>query len=123
MKCRAAADTATQRAQHSWGEPRNARRCQGCGQQPAVEAHHWATRYPLAHATTADELVALCAVCHRYDVARYGGTLDELAKTAQFTVPVVVYGKRIRGRGRGSTARGRWSGWPTSTRSSWTRRS
>ena len=34
-------------------------------------------------------------VSFRYDVARYGGTLDELATTAQFTVPVVVYGKRI----------------------------
>ena len=30
-----------------------------------------------------------------YDVGRYGETLDELARTAQFTVPVVVNGKRI----------------------------
>ena len=30
-----------------------------------------------------------------YDVKRYGDTLDELARTAQFTVPVVVNGKRI----------------------------
>ena len=30
-----------------------------------------------------------------YDVKRYGETLDELAQTAQFTVPVVVNGKRI----------------------------
>ena len=38
--------------------------CQGCGQQPAVEAHHWALQYPPAHATTADDLIALCADCH-----------------------------------------------------------
>ena len=30
-----------------------------------------------------------------YDVGRYGETLEELAKTTQFTVPVVVNGKRI----------------------------
>ena len=30
-----------------------------------------------------------------YDVKRYGETLDEFARTAQFTVPVVVNGKRI----------------------------
>ena len=36
--------------------------CQGCGQQPAVEVHHWAHQYPPAHATTADDL---CADCHR----------------------------------------------------------
>ena len=35
--------------------------CQECGQQPAVEAHHWALQYPPAHATTADDLIsALC---------------------------------------------------------------
>ena len=34
-------------------------------------------------------------VSFRYDVKRYGETLDELVKTAQFTVPVVVSGKRI----------------------------
>ncbi len=62
-------------------------------------------------------------VSFRYDVARYGGTLDELAKTAQFTVPVVVYGKRIaRTRARFDCP---WSvvGVATSTRSWWTGRS
>ena len=38
--------------------------CQECGQQPAVEAHHWALQYPPAHATTANDLTALCAFCH-----------------------------------------------------------
>ena len=38
--------------------------CQLCGQQPAVEAHHWAQKYPPAHKTTADDLTALCADCH-----------------------------------------------------------
>ena len=91
---RAAAQTATRRAQHSWSVPtmpdatssypprfngrhhpvyRRARDeafarsrcvCQGCGQQPAVEVHHWAHQYPPAHATTADDLIALCADCH-----------------------------------------------------------
>ena len=35
------------------------------------------------------------AVLFGYDVRRYGKTLKKLAKTTQFTVPVVVYGKRI----------------------------
>ena len=35
------------------------------------------------------------AVFFGYDVRRYGKTLKKLAKTTQFTVPVVVYGKRI----------------------------
>ena len=30
-----------------------------------------------------------------YDVGRYGKTLEQLAKTTQFTVPVVVYGRRV----------------------------
>ena len=30
-----------------------------------------------------------------YDVGRYGETLEQLAKTTQFTVPVVVYGRRV----------------------------
>ena len=30
-----------------------------------------------------------------YDVGRYGETVEQLAKTAQFTVPVVVNGRRI----------------------------
>ena len=94
-KVSAAALTATRRAQHSWSlatmpdaassypsrlngrhHPvyRRARDeafarsrgvCQGCGQQPAVEVHHWALQYPPAHATTADDLIALCADCHR----------------------------------------------------------
>ena len=38
--------------------------CQLCGQQPAVEAHHWAVDYPPAHKTTANDLTALCADCH-----------------------------------------------------------
>ena len=39
-------------------------KCQLCGQQPAVEAHHWAVDYPPAHKTTADDLTALCSECH-----------------------------------------------------------
>ena len=34
-------------------------------------------------------------VLFRYDVKRYGGTLEKLVKTAQFTVPVVVQTKSI----------------------------
>ena len=34
-------------------------------------------------------------VSFRYDVERYGETLEEVVKTSQFTVPVVVNGKRI----------------------------
>lgn len=35
------------------------------------------------------------SVDFEYDVERYGATLDELGKTAQFTVPVVVQRQRI----------------------------
>ena len=38
--------------------------CQLCGQQPAVEAHHWGADYPPAHETRADDLTPLCAECH-----------------------------------------------------------
>ena len=38
--------------------------CQFCGQKPAVEAHHWAERYPPESETTADDLTALCGLCH-----------------------------------------------------------
>ena len=38
--------------------------CQLCGQEDAVEAHHWAVDYPPAHKTTANDLTALCADCH-----------------------------------------------------------
>lgn len=38
--------------------------CQLCGQEPAVETHHWAQKYPPAHKTTADALTALCVDCH-----------------------------------------------------------
>ena len=34
-------------------------------------------------------------VLFRYDVKRYGGTLEKLVETAQFTAPVVVQGKSI----------------------------
>ena len=56
--------------------------CQECG-QPAVEAHHWSLQYPPAHATTADDLIALCAICHRLTTttrrfARAGGSRYQL---------------------------------------------
>ena len=38
--------------------------CQFCGQQPALEAHHWAVDYPPAYKTKANDLMALCADCH-----------------------------------------------------------
>ena len=43
---------------------RSGEKCQLCGQQKAVEAHHWSDKYPPAHETTADDLTALCADCH-----------------------------------------------------------
>ena len=38
--------------------------CRFCGQQDAVEAHHWAVDYPPVYETTANDLTALCADCH-----------------------------------------------------------
>ena len=36
--------------------------CQGCGQEPATEAHHWT--YPREEETTANHLTAFCGSCH-----------------------------------------------------------
>ena len=36
--------------------------CQGCGQEPATEAHHWT--YPREEETTANHLTAFCGTCH-----------------------------------------------------------
>ena len=36
--------------------------CQGCGREPATEAHHWT--YPLEEETTADHLTGFCQDCH-----------------------------------------------------------
>ncbi len=38
--------------------------CQLCGRRPAVEAHHYALKYPDAGAVTADDLTPLCRLCH-----------------------------------------------------------
>ena len=47
--------------------------CQGCGQQPAVQAHHWALQYPPAQATTvprADRALVLSAIASRPRIRR-----------------------------------------------------
>ena len=36
--------------------------CQGCGLEPATEAHHWT--YPPEEETTANHLTGFCAYCH-----------------------------------------------------------
>ena len=36
--------------------------CQGCGLEPATEAHHWT--YPPEEETTADHLTGFCQDCH-----------------------------------------------------------
>ena len=36
--------------------------CQGCGKEPATEAHHWT--YPREEETTANHLTAFCGTCH-----------------------------------------------------------
>ena len=38
--------------------------CQLCGRRPAVEAHHYALKYPDDRSVTADDLTALCLLCH-----------------------------------------------------------
>ncbi len=43
---------------------RSGGRCQLCGKRPAQEAHHWALRYPADDKVTADDLTALCRLCH-----------------------------------------------------------
>lgn len=40
-------------------------KCQLCGKRDAVEAHHWAwPNYPDESETTADDLTAVCLICH-----------------------------------------------------------
>ena len=36
--------------------------CQGCGSEPATEAHHWT--YPIEEETTANHLTGFCQDCH-----------------------------------------------------------
>ena len=36
--------------------------CQGCGEEPATEAHHWT--YPREEETTANHLTGFCGYCH-----------------------------------------------------------
>ena len=43
---------------------RSGGRCQLCGRRQAQEAHHWALRYPPDDEVTADDLTALCRLCH-----------------------------------------------------------
>ena len=38
--------------------------CQFCGMAPAVEAHHWADRYPSGDEVTENDLTAMCTLCH-----------------------------------------------------------
>ena len=38
--------------------------CQFCGNVPAVEAHHWAEKYPSDEEISGDNLTALCLQCH-----------------------------------------------------------
>ena len=39
-------------------------RCQLCGKRRAQEAHHWGLSYPADDEVTADDLTALCRLCH-----------------------------------------------------------
>ena len=38
--------------------------CQFCGMHEATHAHHWALSYPSGTEVTADDLTALCFICH-----------------------------------------------------------
>ena len=38
--------------------------CQLCGNRAATEGHHWAEQYPSGDDVTADDLTALCNLCH-----------------------------------------------------------
>ena len=38
--------------------------CRFCGQRAAMEAHHWADKYPRINTETADDLSAMCRICH-----------------------------------------------------------
>ena len=57
--------------------------CQLCGQLQATEGHHWATSYPREAGMTANDLTALCGICHEIATAmrRFtGGRWEFIAK-------------------------------------------
>jgi len=49
---------------------RSGGRCQLCGQEDAIEGHHWeAWNYPTGDEVTSDDITALCRTCHQYVTA------------------------------------------------------
>ena len=38
--------------------------CQFCGIRAATDGHHWAVDYPSDKDITADDITALCSICH-----------------------------------------------------------
>ena len=56
----------TYRAARALAFARSDGRCQFCGLALAEDAHHWAKgRYKLPQNTAADDLIALCRMCHK----------------------------------------------------------
>ena len=100
--------------------------CQVCGQKPAVQAHHWALQYPPAHATTADDLIALCAFCHCLATTirrftRAGGSRHQFIALLSEALAKCDLNSPLPACPPSSCTTAR-SAWPTSTRSWWTRR-
>ena len=53
------------RAAAAKAKARSGGRCQHCGRQAALQAHHWGKPpYPPPHKTTSADLTALCVFCH-----------------------------------------------------------
>ena len=86
--------------------------CQFCGNRRAAEAHHWALRYPTDAEVTANDLVALCRLCHwmatlRRLLDRMGETgMWFVLATAPFPVPQPPGSTSIPGSGRLAPRRG-----------------
>ena len=62
--------------------------CQLCGQRDATEAHHWAINYPAEVDTTANDLTALCAICHEIatTIRRFHGDVWNFKAKFQETI-------------------------------------
>ncbi|MDE0463286.1 MAG: hypothetical protein OXH93_12800 [Caldilineaceae bacterium] len=66
-------------------------KCQFCGLQQAVEAHHWAyPHYPSAHNVQSHDLTALCKACHEFAtvirdwVAKKDARFDDLVRELDY---------------------------------------
>ena len=75
----------THRAARSKAFERSDGLCQSCGLREATEGHHWAISYPKEEDMTANDLTALCWICHLIatTIRRFRGDIWEVSAIIQ----------------------------------------